>query len=154
MISKREVFCSSVNHHYLLKCIPDCAHITLVILLYILKKQPDPSVIFQLGNYPLLSVVLPCVLNICLWQKLLWVLFHCLSLPLFSPHTSQGTNTARLTPSKCFAFPFKFYNFAYDGNWYVFFVIIHLLEIGTQEQSKKKNPENTMQHSEKQCLLN
>lgn len=57
--------------------------------------------------------------------------------------------------SKCFAFPFKFYDFAYDGNGYGFLVIIHLLEIGMQEQSKKKkNPENTVQQRKNVCLIN
>ena len=153
MISKREVFCSSVNHHYLLKYIPVCVHITLVILLYILKRQPDPSLMFQLGNYPFLSVVLPCVLNICLRQKLLWVLFHCLSLPLFSPHTSQGANTTRLLPN---ALPFhsNFTTLHMMETGYSFFVIIHLLEIGMQEQSKKKQTENTVQQRKNVCLIN
>ena len=145
---------SSVNHHYLLKYIPVCVHITLVILLCILKRQPDPSLMFQLGNYPFLSVVLPCVLNICLWQKLLWVLFHCLSLPLFSPHTFQGTNTTRFLPE---ALPFHS-NFTtlHMMEMGMFLVIIHLLEISTQGQSKKKKIQKIQCSIQRKnvCLIN
>ena len=110
---------------------------------------------FQLGNYPFLSVVLPCVLNICLWQKLLWVLFHCLSLPLFSPHTSQGTNTTRFLPK---ALPFHS-NFTtlHMMETGMFLVIIHLLEISTHGQSKKKKKIQKIQCSIQRknvCLIN
>lgn len=64
------------------------------------------------------------------------------TIPLFispsvSPHTSQGANTARLLPN---ALPFhsNFTTLHMMETGMVFFVIIHLLEIGMQEQSKKK----------------
>lgn len=69
------------------------------------------------------------------------------------PFTSPKEKTQPQIPSKCFVFPFKNYNFPCDGNGYVFFLIIHLLLIGTHVQSKK-NANNTVQHSEKEYLLN
>lgn len=79
------------------------------------------------------------------------------TIPLFislsvSPHTSQGANTARLLPN---ALPFhsNFTTLHMMETGMVFFVIIHLLEIGMQEQSKKKKSRK-YSAAEKECLLN
>lgn len=65
------------------------------------------------------------------------------TIPLFIrffcfPLTSRKEETQPQILAKRFAFLFKFYNFPWDRNGYVFFLIIHLLETGTHVKSKKK----------------
>lgn len=74
-------------------CIPDCAHITFGNTFVYPKETARPLCDISARKLSFAVCCTPCVLNICLWQKLLWVYYSIVYLFLCFPLTPPKEQT-------------------------------------------------------------